>query len=112
MNIACKKSGRKRKNHRHSPHVCLDIFLYCLLLGYMTTTQIKFLITLEDNAISADQSTVDETIKRLFIKIHRLYVEYTLNPFSSLNKEIISDRFDSKIKEIVTAYNRAVVSDL
>jgi len=77
----------------------------------MTTTQIKFLITLEDNAMP-DQRTVDETIKRLFIKIHRLYVEYTLDPFSPLNKEIVSDHFDSKVKEIVTAYNRAVASDL
>jgi Sedlin, N-terminal conserved region len=72
----------------------------------MTTTHIKFLLTVEDHAFPEDQRTVDETIKRLFVKLHHLYVEYTLNPFSQLSAPIVSSRFDTKAKELVTAYNR------
>jgi hypothetical protein len=76
--------------------------------GYMTTTQIKFLLTVEDDSTVGDQRTVDETIKRLFVKLHRLYVEYTLNPFSPLTGAISSKKFDQKVKDCVTAYNRTL----
>lgn len=74
----------------------------------MTTTLVKFLLTVEDEVMGvADQQAVDETIKKLFIKIHSIYVEHTLNPFSKLSeKRIVSKRFDAKVKECVTAYNR------
>ena len=76
--------------------------------GYQTTTLIKFLLTVEDDAAIGDQRTVDETIKRLCIKLHRLYVEYTLNPFSPISGPIESSRFTKKVKDCVTAYNRAL----
>jgi len=76
--------------------------------GYQTTTQIKFLLTVEDDAGIGDQRTVDETIKRLCIKLHRLYVEYTLNPFSPISGPIESARFTQKVNDCVTAYNRAL----
>ena len=74
----------------------------------MTTTQIKFLLTVEDDAAIGDQRTVDETIKRLFVKLHRLYVEYTLNPFSPLTGPIESLRFDQKVGDCMLAYNRTL----
>jgi Sedlin, N-terminal conserved region len=74
----------------------------------MTTTQIKFLLTVDDGAAVEDQRTVDETIKRLFVKLHRLYVEYTLNPFSPLTGPIQSARFDHKVGYCVSAYNRTL----
>lgn len=74
----------------------------------MTTTQIKFLLTVQDDAALGDQRTIDETLKHLFIKIHRQYVEYSLNPFSSMTGPISSARFEQKISEWVEAYNRAV----
>ena len=76
--------------------------------GYQTTTQIKFLLTVEDDAGIGDQKTVDETIKRLCIKLHRLYVEYTLNPFSPISRPLESARFTQKVNDCVTAYNRAL----
>lgn len=76
--------------------------------GYQTTTQIKFLLTVEDDASIGDQRTVDETIKRLCIKLHRLYVEYTLNPFSPISGPLESARFTQKVNDCVTAYNRAL----
>lgn len=76
--------------------------------GYQTTTQIKFLLTVEDDAGIGDQRTVDETIKRLCIKLHRLYVEYTLNPFSPEMGPIESTRFTQKVSDCVHAYNRAL----
>jgi len=76
--------------------------------GYQTTTQIKFLLTVEDDASIGDQRTVDETIKRLFFKLHRIYVEYTLNPFSPISGPIESARFTKKVNDCVTAYNRAL----
>jgi hypothetical protein len=76
--------------------------------GYMTTTQIKFILCVEDDALPDDQPSVDEMIKRLLFKIHRLYVEQTLNPFSSMGAPISSPRFESQLKSTVTAYNHAV----
>jgi hypothetical protein len=78
------------------------------MTGYMTTTHIKFLLTVEDDSVVGDQRTVDETIKRLFLKIHRVYVEYTLNPFSHLDVPIVSSQFDTRVKGCVAAYNRTV----
>lgn len=39
--------------------------------------------------------------------MHELYVEYNLNPFSSIreNKKINSIRFDSGVGELVAAFN-------
>lgn len=76
--------------------------------GYMTTTQIKFLLVVEDDASVSDQRTVDETIKKLFVKLHRQYVEYILNPFSNTSGPIESKRFDTKVGDCVSAYNRAL----
>ena len=74
----------------------------------MTTTQVKILLTVEDDGSLADQKTNEETLKHLFVKIHRCFVEHTLNPFSSLTGPIESTRFEKKISEWVEAYNRAV----
>lgn len=79
-----------------------------ILLGYMTTTQVKFLLTVQDEATMSDQKTMDETLKQLFIKLHRQYVEYSLNPFSSMTGPIVSSRFDQQISERIAAYNRAL----
>lgn len=74
--------------------------------GYMTTTQIKFLLTVEDDAAYA--MSADETIKRLFVKLHRFYVEYTLNPFSPFEGPIASERFDKKVRDCIVAYNHTM----
>ena len=76
----------------------------------MTTTLIKLLLTVEDSLEGLnDQAAVDESIKNLFVEIHRIYTEFTLNPFSPLGGPIVSSRFDDKIQECVSCYNRAKI---
>lgn len=80
--------------------------------GYMTTTQIRFVLVVEDHHASAapgrDQRSVDDAIYRLFVKLHRLYVEHTLNPFAALSGPIQSPKLDRKVHECVTAFNRSI----
>lgn len=101
--------GLRRENHIGTDAMFLGL-LYPVedmrVYGYSTTTNIKFLLVVKDNAFS-DQNTIDQTIKRLLVKVHRLYTEYILNPFSSM-KSITSKRFDEKIDELVHLYNRAI----
>ena len=77
----------------------------------MTTTHIRFILTVEDHVSTTtgtNQKHIDEAIKRVFVKLHRLYVEYMLNPFWSLTGPITSPRFDLKVEECVSAYNRTI----
>lgn len=86
-------------------------FLHCVLIGYMTTTHIKFLLILSDDASTAlnEQRAIDEAIKHLFFKLHRLFVEYTLNPFSPLTGEPLqSPRFDQKVQDCILSFNRTI----
>jgi Sedlin, N-terminal conserved region len=81
----------------------------------MTTTQIRFVLVVEDHLASSsaaapgrDQRSVDDAIYRLFAKLHRLYVEHTLNPFAALSGPIQSPKLDRKVHECVTAFNRSI----
>ena len=76
----------------------------------MTTTQIKFLLTIRDDA-STPLGAADAIVQRLFIKLHRSYVEYMLNPFSPLSGPMESARFEQKVKDCIQAYNRAISSN-
>ncbi|GAX13716.1 hypothetical protein FisN_2Hh538 [Fistulifera solaris] len=69
--------------------------------GYMTTTQIKFLLTVRDG--------YHEDIQKLFAKIHAIYVGHILNPFSPLNAPISSNRFDQQIQQTVNSYNESMM---
>jgi hypothetical protein len=95
--------------------------------GYITTTQIIFLLVVQDDAtfnatstlepqqtnnnpISNSTNALDVLIKQLFIKLHRIYVEYILNPFTpiSLNNHsttIESKQFNEKINQCIESYN-------
>lgn len=77
--------------------------------GYMTTTQIKFILTVYDDVVMGDQKVVDESIKQLFIKIHGLYVNYLMNPFTHVSAPISSARFDSQVRDCIAAYNKSTL---
>lgn len=69
----------------------------------MTTTQIIFLIVIQDNG-----TAMDDIIKKLCITLHRYYVEYILNPFTPITtstKTIESKQFHSKVKEYIESFN-------
>jgi hypothetical protein len=69
----------------------------------------------------SSSSFMDDTIKQLFIKLHRIYVEYILNPFTPIfgsssigstgsnnnshTMMIESKQFDEKIYQCITLYN-------
>ena len=84
--------------------------------GYMTTTRVKFLVTLREAGVVGgggggggdDHDYYLESIaKGLMVEIHGLYVEYALNPFSAFVSKgsIVSPRFDKQVLDRVQAYN-------
>jgi hypothetical protein len=72
--------------------------------GYLTTTQIRFLLTVQD-AGDQQQQVVDQSIKQLMAQIHRYYVEYTLNPFNDLNAPVQSQKFTRHVQQCVDKFN-------
>lgn len=56
------------------------------------------------------QQLKDAEIKSMLVDIHRLYVEYTLNPFNTINAKIESRRFDEGISELVFSFNSAALA--
>jgi hypothetical protein len=90
----------------------------------MTTTRVRFLLAVEDrwpapsgggggdvppDGDGAEEDDDEVAVRRLFAKLHRIYVEHTLNPFSAAAGPIRSPRFDCKVSETVAAFNRSVV---
>lgn len=77
--------------------------------GYCTTTKIKFLLVVEDEALSeGQQSNADADIRTLLRNIHQLYVEDMLNPFKDLEESAItSKRFDNQVLNYVAAFNHS-----
>lgn len=79
-----------------------------MLIGYVTTTQIKFLLNVYDTALTREHlREADESVKELFGSIHRAYVGYVMNPFSPLHGSISSSRFDEELEHIVKQYNQS-----
>jgi Sedlin, N-terminal conserved region len=96
--------------------------------GFMTTTRVKFLLTIREDVniivnhpndnnpnivatTTTTTMTMDEYLERivkgLFIELHQIYVEYALNPFSPFftSGPIISQRFDNQVLHRIHAYN-------
>lgn len=72
----------------------------------MTTTQIIFLLVVQDTG-----PAMDETIQRLCVTLHRYYVEYILNPFTPITtstKMIESKQFHSKVQGYIDSYNNNI----
>ena len=44
-------------------------------------------------------------LRAMFAKIHALYVNYTLNPFTKLKSQIVSQRFYDGVESLVHAFN-------
>jgi len=101
--------------------------------GYLTTTSIKILAVMEDDEsyfsqkfnqggtagvgsssqhlqqmqtnMQISQQIRESELKVLFAKVHSLYVEYTLNPFTKIKAPIVSNRFDQGLQNLVHAFN-------
>ena len=97
--------------------------------GYMTKTGMKMILLLEDGMdfyeysssyrrgggdygdgkksrnIGNSSSSRDAETRKLFERIHVLYVEYLMNPFAKLKGKIQSKRFDEKLAASVKLFN-------
>lgn len=76
-------------------------------VGYVTTSQIKLVLVVQDEAVSDIQKNVDEEIKVLLGKIHDLYVADVMNPFKPIGKRIASKRFEEGLQKYVAAFNQS-----
>ena len=79
--------------------------------GYMTTSKLKLMAVVEDSSslASLQGKLVEDDVKQLFVRIHELLVEYTLNPFNPIDgRKISSPRFDKRISDTVRQFNRTV----
>ena len=82
-----------------------------LLYGWMTTTQIKFIVAIQDTTTTTTNhnDNDNDVVVRLLRRLHALYVEYRLNPLGPLTGPIQSKRFDAKVQQTIQAYNRSVI---
>jgi Sedlin, N-terminal conserved region len=67
--------------------------------GYITATNIKFLMML-----SKAEKSSENLIKDLLADIHQSYIAHVMNPFSNTGGPIVSKRFDEKLNAFVMAY--------
>ena len=74
--------------------------------GYVTTTKIKIILAVEDEAVPDAQNNVDEEIKALLVKVHDLYVADLMNPFKDIGAPIVSKRFEAGIQKHVAVFNQ------
>lgn len=82
------------------------------IYGYLTNTNIKFMIIIKDTITTSIEISARETeLKLFFTNIHELYVEYMLNPFSNIKTKIISKRFDSGVQNCVNVCNKKYMND-
>jgi hypothetical protein len=71
------------------------------IYGYVTSTNIKILAMVADST----EPNRELHLKTLFAKVHNLFVEYMLNPWSTLQTKIESKRFDEGIADAIKVYN-------
>ncbi len=76
------------------------------MVGYVTTSQIKLILVVEDEAVPDIQKNVDEEIKALLGKIIDLYVTDLMNPFKAIETPIVSKRFEEGLQRYVAAFNQ------
>eukprot|EP01083_Nonionella_stella_P015382 43032_1 len=85
----------------------LGCFDEAKVYGYVTSTKIKFIASIEDIEEGNGNFVREAGLKVLFANTHELYVEYTLNPFSQVRaqKMMSSQRFDNGVAGLVTNFN-------
>jgi hypothetical protein len=79
--------------------------------GYVTTTKFKLMAVVEDivTAKPIQTKVMEEELKQLLITVHKLLVEYFLNPFNKIDgNKISSPRFNKGVLDTVSQFNRTV----
>ena len=62
--------------------------------GYITNTQIKFVLVVDDNNDS-------KSIKNMFVQLHNHYVDMVMNPFYKTGGKITSQIFKEKVFNLI-----------
>jgi hypothetical protein len=75
-----------------------------LIYAYVTATNVKMMAMVEDSPNPAHAAR-ESDLKIFFTRLHEMFVQYTLNPFTKLRELIISKRFDDGVAEAVSVYN-------
>mmetsp|Transcript_32723 Transcript_32723/g.37131 ORF Transcript_32723/g.37131 Transcript_32723/m.37131 type:complete len:230 (+) Transcript_32723:143-832(+) len=89
--------------------------------GYVTNTQIKFILMVEDDGpvdFNTQHNTIDVEIQRLFSNIHDSYIQDVMNPFrdiggggggggSTSSVCSCSGQFDYRIHKHITHFNQS-----
>ncbi|KAL3934918.1 MAG: hypothetical protein SGBAC_009463 [Bacillariaceae sp.] len=76
--------------------------------GYVTTTRIKILLVVEDDAMPEMQSSIENDIRSLLSKIHQLFIEdHLINPFKDIGSKIVSKRFDLLVHQHISDFNQS-----
>lgn len=84
----------------------IDAFLSLLfptedynVYGYISNTQIKFVLVVDDNGDS-------KGVKQFFLNLHSLYVDMVSNPFYKIGTKITSKQFREKVTSLVKSVGK------
>jgi hypothetical protein len=97
----------------HNFSTAIESYVVCLSLdnsvlnfcaGYVTSTNIKILAMLSES-IGLNHEI---HLKTLFSKVHNLFVEYVLNPWSVLQSRIDSVRFNKGVDTAIVEYSESI----
>ena len=73
----------------------------------MTTTQILFLVIVQDDTANNTDNNEQHLIQGLLANLHRLYIADLQNPFKHLsNPNITSQRFDQGVQKLIGSFNQ------
>jgi hypothetical protein len=73
------------------------------------TTNSKYITIIEDGMAPDNmelQKSRDNELKTMMGYIHRLYTETLLNPFSSLDAKITSEKFNKSVQDVINGFNQ------
>ncbi|KDO30106.1 hypothetical protein SPRG_05298 [Saprolegnia parasitica CBS 223.65] len=70
--------------------------------GYVTNTLVKLVVVVQDAPIKESEMRV------LFAELHKLYVNAMSNPFAIIGERITSEKFESKVYNLILQHNHTI----
>eukprot|EP01121_Diplochlamys_sp_Union-15-3_P010858 TRINITY_DN3093_c0_g1_i1.p1 TRINITY_DN3093_c0_g1~~TRINITY_DN3093_c0_g1_i1.p1 ORF type:complete len:138 (+),score=22.88 TRINITY_DN3093_c0_g1_i1:71-484(+) len=65
--------------------------------GYLTNTQIKFVLVLD-----YDSKAKDAEVKNFFSRFHEIYADTVCNPFYTADENITSKKFEERVNDLIS----------
>eukprot|EP00555_Chaetoceros_dichaeta_P014968 CAMPEP_0198255254 /NCGR_PEP_ID=MMETSP1447-20131203/5406_1 /TAXON_ID=420782 /ORGANISM="Chaetoceros dichaeta, Strain CCMP1751" /LENGTH=206 /DNA_ID=CAMNT_0043941577 /DNA_START=77 /DNA_END=697 /DNA_ORIENTATION=- len=114
LHSALEKLNEGTRNNR-VVHRMRVIFLCCAdgcrYYGYTTCTNLKIIVGIEDDILpdmEEKQKEKDGEVSSVLTRLHSMYVNYLLNPFSNQKGKITSKRFNRGVDGLVSEFNGPV----